>query len=154
MKTEKNKPSEEESDGDVKLLEPLKKKLYSDNISTARHAAFRLSWMQEDGFEILKEVLFGDTSRRTKTAATYGLRSMRGRMKQMALELLDEGIEHQDRDVRDICNHAMAVIKQNEEARAVARGDIQPRRMEIREVRPRGRGKIKIRNHNRKNGNR
>jgi hypothetical protein len=44
--------------------------------------------MQEDGFEILKEALFGGASRTAKGAAAYGLRKMRGRMRKQAFELL------------------------------------------------------------------
>jgi hypothetical protein len=94
MKLEKRKPSGREKDqASMKLLDKLREQLHSSNSSTARRAAFNLSWMQEDGLDILQEALFGDTGRRTKGAATYGLRKMRGRMRKIALEVLSEGLK-------------------------------------------------------------
>ena len=84
--------------------------LYSDDTSTARRAAFNLSWMQEDGLDILKEALFGAPSRRTKTAAAYGLRCMRGRMKKMALDALEQGSKRRNIDVRNVCSHALLLM--------------------------------------------
>jgi len=56
MRLEKRKPSGREKDeASIKLLAQLREKLYSEHVGTARRAAFNLSWMQEDGLEILKE---------------------------------------------------------------------------------------------------
>jgi hypothetical protein len=113
MKLEKRKPSGREKDqASVKLLEKLREQLHSSNSSTARRAAFTLSWMQEDGLDILKEALYGDTSKRTKAAATYGLRKMRGRMRKIGLAALSEGAKHSDRATAQVCGNALAVLKQ------------------------------------------
>jgi hypothetical protein len=90
MKLKKRVPSGREKDQQaVELLEQLREKIYCDNSSVARHAAFNLSWMQEDGLEILKEALYGIANRTAKSAAAYGLRKMRGRMKKQALAMLE-----------------------------------------------------------------
>jgi len=84
MNLERRPPSGREKDAEsVEFLEKLRSKLHHDNISVARRAAYNLSWMQEDGLEILKEALYSNTGRITKTAASYGLRNMRGRMKKL-----------------------------------------------------------------------
>ena len=94
----------------AELLEKLRVRLHHDNISVARRAAYNLSWLQEDGLEILKEALYSNTGRVTKTAASYGLRNMRGRMKKLARECLREGLEHQSRNVRDACDRAIGLL--------------------------------------------
>jgi len=87
MKLEERTPSgREKDDASVKVLAKLREQLYCSNVSTVRQSAFNLSWMQEDGLEILEEALFSNSSRRTKGAATYGLRKMRGRMRKKAEE--------------------------------------------------------------------
>ncbi|MHC4258991.1 MAG: hypothetical protein ACYSTF_01065 [Planctomycetota bacterium] len=112
MKTEERKSSEQEkNEAAVKLLSKLRKKLYSDSISTARMAAFRLSWMQEDGLDILKDALFGNFPRTAKKAAAYGLRSMNGRMRKMASEVLKEGLKHHDRITREACEKSLLLME-------------------------------------------
>jgi hypothetical protein len=66
--------------------------------------------MQEDGLEILKGALFGDSSVTTKSAAAYGLRKMHGRMKKMVLEVFRQGREHQQRSIRDVCTKALILL--------------------------------------------
>lgn len=111
MKLEKRKPSGREKDeASVKLLDKLREKLYSDDGSTRRWAAFNLSWLQEDGLDILKEALFSDCSKATKNAAAYGLRSMRGRMRKMALEVFKQGSKHRDSTTKDVCKNALLAI--------------------------------------------
>ncbi|MHC5060413.1 MAG: HEAT repeat domain-containing protein [Planctomycetota bacterium] len=111
MNLERRPTSGREKDEEsVELLEKLRTKLYYDNISVARRAAYNLSWMQEDGFEILKDALYSNTGRVTKTAASYGLRNMRGRMKKLAIECLKEGLEHHSKRVRDACEHAVGLL--------------------------------------------
>ena len=81
MKLERRKPSgREKNEASIKLLEQLRERLHSDETSSARRAAFNLSWMQEDGLDILKEALFSNSPKKTKTAVAYGLRCMHGRM--------------------------------------------------------------------------
>ncbi|UCG59671.1 MAG: hypothetical protein JSU70_09165 [Phycisphaerales bacterium] len=113
MKLDKRTPSGREKDkAAVKLLEKLREQLYSSNVSTVRQSAFNLSWLQEDGLDILKEALYGDAHRRTKNAAAYGLRKMRGRMKTLAAEVLQEGSEHTDRITAETCKNALLISKE------------------------------------------
>jgi hypothetical protein len=111
MKLEKRVPSGREKDAAaIELLAKLREKLHSENVSTARLAAFNLSWKQEDGLDIFKETLFGKGSRTAKKAAAYGLRSMKGRMKKMAVEVLKEGLKHSDRTTRAACEKALLLM--------------------------------------------
>lgn len=112
MKSEEQKSSGREKDqAAIELLRQLTRKLCSNDITTARLAAFNLSWMQEDGLAILTQVLLGDFSRTSKKAAAYGLRSMKGRMKKMALEVLEQGSKHRDRTTKAACVKALSLIK-------------------------------------------
>ena len=113
MKLKKREPSgREKSQEAIALLERLREKIYCDNSSAARHAAFHLSWMQEDGFEILKGALYGNYPATTKNAAAYGLRKMRGRMKKMALEVLRDGLKKRDKTTKEICRNALQLLGQ------------------------------------------
>ena len=113
MRLKKRVPSGREKDQKaIELLERLREDVYSDNPSTARHAAFNLSWMQEDGFDILKEALFGTARRATKGAAAYGLRKMRGRMKKNGMALLEEGLRHSNEGTRQVCLRALSLDKE------------------------------------------
>jgi len=117
MKLEKRQPSGREKDqATIELLEKLREQLYATNISTVRQSAFHLSWMQEDGLEILREALLGDTPRRSKSAAAYGLRKMRGRMRKKAEETLVEGTAHPDRATAETCRNALLVLKKSKSA--------------------------------------
>ena len=102
--SEQGEPSE-------KLLERLEEQLHSSNGSIRRQAAFNLSWMQEDGLEILKRVLFGNAPARTKNAAAYGLRRMRGRMKKTALDVISGGLQHGNKSTREVCEHAVGLVE-------------------------------------------
>jgi hypothetical protein len=144
MRLEKRKPSGREKDeAAIKMLAKLREQLYTSNISTVRQSAFNLSWMQEDGLDILKEALFGNASRRTKGAAAYGLRKMRGRMRKLAEEVLVEGLKHRDSKTAEICGNALIVLKRGKtkgkwSRRPKRRGGKAPR-IEIREIPARGR---------------
>ena len=96
----------EKDEAAVKLLEKLQDQLRSSDASIRRRAAFNLSWMQEDGLEILKGALYGNLPTTTKNAAAYGLRKMRGRMKKIALDVLNQGLKRRDKSTRDICRNA------------------------------------------------
>jgi hypothetical protein len=136
MKLEKRKPSGREKDeAAIELLNKLREKLFSDNVSTARLAAFNLSWMQEDGLDILKEVLFGDFPRTAKKAAAYGLRSMKGRMRKMASEVLTEGLKRSDRVTRDACAKALFIMAGGQPPKPAFRGKRKPGKGRIREYR-------------------
>jgi hypothetical protein len=136
MKLEQRKPSGREKDeASIKLLAKLREQLYSSNISTVRQSAFNLSWMQEDGLDILKEALVTDSPRRVKGAAAYGLRKMRGRMRKKAEEVLVEGLGHPDPATAETCRNALIVLKKGKSA---AKRPMRPRRrggkFEIKEV--------------------
>ncbi|HUT29527.1 MAG TPA: hypothetical protein VMX13_07035 [Sedimentisphaerales bacterium] len=135
MKLEKRKPSGREKDeAAVELLSQLREKLHAGDISSARRAAHNLSWMQEDGLDILKEALSGDFPRTDKKAAAYGLRNMHGRMKKMALEALNEGLKHPNRITKEACQKALQLL--GGEVPEKARSKRKPRRgrFNIKEV--------------------
>jgi hypothetical protein len=137
MRLEKRQPSGREKDeASIELLDKLREQLYSSNISTVRQSAFRLSWMQEDGLDILREALLSDTPRRAKSAAAYGLRKMRGRMKKRAEETLAEGAASPDRGTADIARNALLVIKKGKTApkRPPRPTGKRPGKFEIRDV--------------------
>jgi len=111
MESETRKLSSREKDDEAtQLLEKLQEQLKSPDASNRRRAAFNLSWMQEDGLEILKGALYGGSHVTTKNAAAYGLRKMRGRMKNLALEVLKEGLKHRDSSTRDVSRNAMRLL--------------------------------------------
>ncbi len=141
MKLPERKPSGREKDqAAIALLAQLREKLHSEEISHARKAAFTLSWMQEDGLDILVEALFGSFPRDTKKAAAYGLRSMNGRMRKLAEEALTKGLTHPNRITKDACAKSLQLMK---EGPAAAKPPFQkrfqrPHRPDIREFRGRG----------------
>jgi len=136
MKLEKRKPSGREKDeAAIELLNKLRERLFSDNVSTARLAAFNLSWMQEDGLDILKEVLFGNFPRTAKKAAAYGLRSMKGRMRKMASEVLTAGVKHTDRTTRDACTKALFIMAGGQPPKPAFRPKRKPGKGRIQEFR-------------------
>ncbi|MFH1884426.1 MAG: hypothetical protein ABIL62_17160, partial [Planctomycetota bacterium] len=95
----------EKDEASIKLLRKLRELLYSSDASNRRRAAYKLSWMQEDGLDILKTALFGNCPVPTRNAAAYGLRKMRGRMKIMALEVLQQGLKRHDTSTGEICRN-------------------------------------------------
>lgn len=112
MNTEKQNQTERVRDEQtIAQLKDLSQKLFSGDINKARLAAHQLSWMQEDGFTILKLALFGRYPRDTKKAAAYGLRSMKGRMKKVAIELLQEGLRDRDRTTKAASKKALQLMK-------------------------------------------
>jgi hypothetical protein len=136
MRLEKRQPSGREKDqAAIELLEKLREQLYASNISTVRQSAFHLSWMQEDGLDILREALLVSTSRRAKSAAAYGLRKMRGRMRKKAEETLVEGTAHADPATAEISRNALNVLKKGKGAgKRPARPRSQGGKFQIREV--------------------
>ena len=95
----------------IEKLKQLRQKLMSPDISRARVAGFQLSWLQEDGMAVLQEALFGNYPQTAKKAAGYGLRSMRGRMKKVAIEVLEKGIAHQDRVTREVSKTSLGLMR-------------------------------------------
>jgi len=142
MESEKRKSSGREKDeAAVKLLEKLQEQLQSSDASSRRRAAFNLSWLQEDGLEILRDALFGDSPITTKNAASYGLRKMRGRMKKMAVGILKEGLKQRDGPTREVCRSALELL--GEQVPRKSASQRQPAKgLRIREIvrkgRPRG----------------
>lgn len=123
MESERRKLSGREKDeAAIRLLEKLREQLHSSDASNRRRAAFNLSWMQEDGLEILKGALFGNFPITTKNAATYGLRKMRGRMKKMALEVLKKGLKRRDGSTKEVCRNALQLLGQEIPKEAVSQG--------------------------------
>ncbi len=112
MNLEKRKPTGREKDKKaIEQLEGLREQLHSKNNSTARRAGFQLSWMQEDGLEILAEALLGDTDRHIKNAACYGLRNMHGRMKSISRKVIERGAKSDNRTVREACLKAIDILE-------------------------------------------
>jgi len=112
MKLQERKPSGREKDeAAIALLAKLREKLHSEEISLARKAAFNLSWLQEDGLDILLEALFGSFPRDTKKAAAYGLRSMNGRMRKLAEEALTKGLGSPNRITKDACAKSLQLMR-------------------------------------------
>lgn len=135
MKSDEKKSSGKERDeAAIEKLRQLTRKLCSDDITTARLAAYNLSWMQEDGLAILTETLTGDYSRTTKKAAAYGLRSMKGRMKKMALEVLEQGLKHHDRTTKAACLKALSLIKASAEKKDSNKSQLETKDSQIKEI--------------------
>jgi hypothetical protein len=107
MEPKKETPDIKRTEAAIRLLGVLKERLYCGDVSKARRAAHNLSWMQDDGLEILREALLSEASGATKNAAGYGLRHMQGRMKKAALEILHQGLNHPNRMTRDISSKAL-----------------------------------------------
>ena len=99
---------------DPETIEKLKKlavKLFTSDMDSARTAAHNLSWMQEDGLAILKQALFGDYPIDTKKAAAYGLRKMNGRMKNLAMDVLKQGLTSRDMETKAACEKSLRLIE-------------------------------------------
>jgi len=125
--------SREKDEAAIKLLEKLKEQLRSSDASSRRKAAYNLSWMQEDGLDILTEALTGSGHITTKNAAAYGLRKMRGRMKKKALEALNSGLKHSDGSTRQVSASALQLLGQKVPAGSVPRKTAS-RKTRIREI--------------------
>jgi hypothetical protein len=100
----------EKDEASIQLLEKLQEQIHSSNASIRRRAAYNLSWLQEDGLDVLRDTLFGDFQITTKNAAAYGLRKMQGRMKKKALEILKEGIKQYNSSTGEICRNALQLL--------------------------------------------
>ncbi len=140
IRLDKRKVSGREKDeATIHLLERLREKLYADNPSAARRAAHHLSWMQEDGLDILKEALFSRISRTANTAAAYGLRKMHGRMKKAAMDVFKEGLEHNNGNVVAVCRKALLhVIEKTQDISAAKKRPPRKTRFVIRDIRANG----------------
>ena len=146
MELEKRKPSGREKDeASIKLLGQLRAKLYADDASARRRTAFNLSWMQDDGLDILKEALFSKAARGTKSAAAYGLRKVNGRMKKVALEVFKQGLKRHDRDTREVCRKALLAMEAGTAGKSPHRQKkAQVGRLKIREIPAKSRQRRRI----------
>lgn len=133
----------EKNEAAIKLLEKLREQLRSPDASNRRRAAFNLSWMQEDGLDILKEALFGNDSITTKNAAAYGLRKMRGRMRKMALEVLNQGLKHRDSCTKQVSRNALQLLGRNIPG-ASAPQKVSAKRTRIKEISHESRPRMRI----------
>jgi hypothetical protein len=110
LEEQQNKTKRKTDEESIKALKEMTKKLCSNDITIARLAAFNLSWMQEDGLAILTNILNGDFTRTSKKAAAYGLRSMKGRMRKLAAEVLQKGLKSRDRTTKAACIKALSLM--------------------------------------------
>jgi hypothetical protein len=112
MRLPKRQLTGREKDEDaIQLLEKLRDQLFTGNLTVSRQTAFNLSWLQEDGLDILKEAIYANySSRKSRGAAAYGLRKMRGRMRKPAKAVLDEGAKNSDRNIATVCKNALSVL--------------------------------------------
>lgn len=106
----KNITEEQKEEMAKQLLEKLKVQLFSTNASIRRRAAFNLSWMQEDGLNILKSIFLGDFNETAKNASAYGLRKMQGRMKKKALDVFKEGLRQRNNLTGEISRNALVLL--------------------------------------------
>ena len=120
LRVEKRKLSgREKNEAAIRLLDKLRQRLFFGDASARRCAAFKLSWMQEDGLDIFSEILLkNDTPITAKYAAGYGLRSMNGRMKKMALQVITDGLNHPVSSVREVCSHTLRLLKEGKRTKA------------------------------------
>jgi hypothetical protein len=132
-------------DATIELLKKLRDQLHSEKISNARRAAFNLSWKQEDGLAILSEALFGGYSRTTKKAAAYGLRSMKGRMAKLALEVHEKGLNHRDRTTKAVCIKSLSLMKGEGPEKGGVKGKGASGKMRIQEIARKNRARTKSR---------
>jgi hypothetical protein len=129
-------PDRERDEATIKLLIKLQKNLLSDHVSTARVSAFHLAWLQEDGLFILKEVMFGNYSRTAKKAAAYGLRKMQGRMKKLALEVLENGVKSRDYTTQAACIKSLELMEAVTAEKKEKQEKLKAKRRKIMELPP------------------
>lgn len=144
MESERKLPNRQQDEATRKLLANLKQKLYAGDMSQARKAAHRLSWMQEDGFTILKEALFDNSSKSLKTAAAYGLRGMRGRMKKAALEAIKEGLLIPNRYTRDACKRTLLLLNSQKQSNSCSEPKQNLNKFPIKEIPAPGKTSVQI----------
>jgi len=144
MESERRKLTGREKDeAAIKLLEKLQEQLQSSDASNRRRAAFNLSWLQEDGVEVLRDALFGDFHVTTKNAAAYGLRKTRGRMRKIALEILKQGLKRRDRATREVCTNALRLLGEGVPKKLPTQGRT-VKSLQIRDIPNRGRLRSRV----------
>jgi hypothetical protein len=101
-----------DNESSVQLLKELQEQVYSSNASIRRRAAYNLAWLQEDGLNVLKGLLFSNVQITTKNAAAYGLRKMQGRMKKLAIDVLMQGLKDHNSSTVVVCINALQLLGQ------------------------------------------
>jgi len=125
MALAERKPSGREQDqAQIDRLERLRHKLHGKDLSNARRAAYKLSWQQEDGLEILEEAMLGNTGKMTKVAAGYGLRKMNGRMRKMAMETITKGLNSSSPVTKQICKQTLILLLLGPKGKGASSSDI------------------------------
>ncbi len=102
----------EKDNSSAQLLKELEQQVHSSNASIRRKAAYNLAWLQEDGLEILKGILFSNCPITTKNAAAYGLRRTQGRMKKIAIDVLMQGLKDNNSPTVQVCRNALLLLGQ------------------------------------------
>lgn len=125
MALAERKPSGREQDqAQIDRLERLRHKLHGKDLSKARRAAYKLSWQQEDGLEILEEAILGNTGKMTKVAAGYGLRKMNGRMRKMAMDVITRGLNSSSPVTKQICKQTLILLLLGPKGKGASSADI------------------------------
>ena len=125
MMLRERKPSGREQDQEqIDRLGRLRQKLHGKDLSKARRAAYKLSWQQEDGLEILEEAMLGNTGKMTKVAAGYGLRKMNGRMRKMAMAVITKGLNSNDQNTKQICKQTLILLLLGPKGKGASSADI------------------------------
>jgi hypothetical protein len=134
MEPKREISSRQNDDAAIKLLAQLKEKLHSGDMSKARRAAHNLSWMQDAGFDILKQALLNKSSIGTKIAAAYGLRCMRGRMRKTVLEVLLQGLQSPNDNTRRVCTKTALMLTGKTQTKSVSESDQGSKKFKLREI--------------------
>jgi len=125
MMLRERKPSGREQDQEqIDRLGRLRQKLHGKDLSKARRAAYKLSWQQEDGLEILEEAMLGPTGKMTKVAAGYGLRKMNGRMRKMAMAVITKGLNSSSANTKQICKQTLILLLLGPKGKGASSADI------------------------------
>lgn len=157
MALAERKPSGREQDqAQIDRLERLRHKLHGKDLSRARRAAYKLSWQQEDGLEILEEAILGNTGRMTKVAAGYGLRKMNGRMRKMAMDVITRGLNSSSPVTKQICKQTLILLLLGPKGKGASSADIstQLAGLRIEDISTNGNVKKPTRRPTRTNANR
>jgi hypothetical protein len=122
--TERKPSGREQDQAQIDRLDRLRYKLHGKDLSKARRAAYKLSWQQEDGLEILEEAMLGRTGKMTKVAAGYGLRKMNGRMRKMAMDVITKGLNSSSDNTKQICKQTLILLLLGPKGKGASSADI------------------------------
>ena len=148
MALAERKPSGREQDqAQIDRLARLRYKLHGKDLSKARRAAYKLSWQQEDGLEILEEAMLGNTGKMTKVAAGYGLRKMNGRMRKMAMDVITKGLNSDSEITKQICKQTLILFLLGPKGKGASSADISAQLAGLRIEDISNKGNIKKQTH-------